>query len=314
MAGISNCAMRVLCTQLGADLAFAEMVSAKGLFYESSKTAKLLSPLPQEKEIGIQLFGHESKTIASQASKIEEMLGSKLAYIDINMGCPAKKIVSKGDGAALMKDPNLACEIVSEVRKHTNCYVTAKFRRGFEIGDETCVEFAKKLEDAGACAITVHGRFAEEMYRGSSNIECIKKVKQNVSIDVVGNGDVRCASDYFKMKEITGCDAVMIARAAMTNPLLFKTIKKSILKGEIDDEQPSINERMDIAIYNVELLEKMNSLKRYEDYRFFRRHAMCYVQGIPHACEARSKISQAKTPQDFIEIFKRIKNENFGSV
>lgn len=179
MAGVSDIAFRTLCREAGADMAFTEMVSAKGLSFANEKTRHLLALADGESQVAVQLFGHEPDVMASQAAWIEQEMGEGLAYLDINMGCPARKIVSKGDGSALMKDPALAASIVRAVKRAVEHPVTVKFRRGWAEGDETAPAFARLMEEAGADGVTVHGRFAEQLYRGvptgASSLACARR-------------------------------------------------------------------------------------------------------------------------------------------
>ena len=217
MAGVSDIAFRTLCREAGADLAFTEMVSAKGLSFANEKTRHLLALAGGESQVAVQLFGHEPEVMASQAAWIEDEMGESLAYLDINMGCPARKIVSKGDGSALMKEPDLAASIVRAVKGAVVHPVTVKFRRGWAEGDETAPAFARRMEEAGADGVTVHGRFAEQLYRGSADWGVIARVREAVSVPVVGNGDIRSGADAMRMAVETGCDAVMIAPVSYTH-------------------------------------------------------------------------------------------------
>ena len=301
MAGVSDIAFRTVCCEQGADLAFTEMVSAKGLSYANDKTRHLLDLAEGESQVGVQLFGHEPATMASQAAWVEQAMGSSLAYIDINMGCPARKIVSKGDGSALMKDPALAANIVREVKAAVSCKVTAKFRRGWKLGEETASEFARALEQAGADALTVHGRFAEQLYRGSSDSGTIARVKAAVSVPVVGNGDVRSAADALRMVRETGCDAVMVARGAQGNPWIFSQIKAAF---EADDENaappsPTALERIAMARRHAQLLQRREGRNIVR----MRKHAMWYVSGLPGATKARGMFNYCTTMEDFEEVF-----------
>lgn len=302
MAGITDLSFRLICEECGADLAFCEMVSAMGLEHASMKTHKLIDIDDRESEVGVQLFGHDASVLANQAKEIEQELGERLAYLDINMGCPAKKIVKKGDGAALMKAPELASNIVCAVKEAVSCKVTAKFRRGFNLNDETCVAFAKQMENAGADAVTVHGRFAEQYYRGESSFDAIKRVVDAVSIPVVGNGDVKDAESYSKMLA-TGASAVMIARAASHNPLIFTNLRAhDPLCHSERSEESQYAERLTLAIKHARLCEE-NMRSGRKNLVHFRVQAMNYVEGIPGAREARKRFCTCTTANDFIEVF-----------
>lgn len=298
MAGVSDEAFRALCREQGADLAFTEMVSAKGLSYANEKTRRLLRLAPGERQVAVQLFGHEPDTMAAQAAWIEEEMGDALAYLDINMGCPARKIVSKGDGSALMKEPELAAAIVRAVRAAVEHPVTAKFRRGWAMGDETAPEFARRMEDAGACAMAVHGRYAEQLYRGSADWGVVARVREAVTVPVVGNGDVRTGADAVALVERTGCDAVMIARGAEGNPWVFAQAKAA-LAGEPEPAAPGVEERISLARRHARLLgerEGKNIVR-------MRKHAMWYMAGLPGAAAARARINACVSVEDFDAVF-----------
>ena len=298
MAGVSDVAFRTICREMGADLTFTEMVSAKGLSYANQKTRDLLELAEGEQYVGVQLFGHEPATMASQASWVEDVLGESLACIDVNMGCPARKIVSKGDGSALMNSPDDAKNIILEIKHAVSCRVTAKFRRGWRIGEESCVEFAKQLEQAGADAVTVHGRYAERFYHGQADWSSIARVKAAVSIPVVGNGDVKCADDAVSLVQETNCDAVMIARGAQGNPWIFAQAQAAFA-GEPIPEPPSITERLSIARKHARLLAERDA----RNLSRMRKHAMWYVAGLPGATKARGMLSSCSTLEEFYAVF-----------
>ena len=302
MAGVTDSAFRTLCREQGADLTFTEMVSAKGLSYANEKTRHLLDPANGEEDVAVQLFGHEPDTMAAQAAWVEEKLGYRLALIDINMGCPVRKIAGKGDGSALMKDPELAARIMAAVSSATNHPVTCKFRRGWSLGDETAPEFARRMEQAGAAALTVHGRFAEQMYKGAADWGVIARVKQAVSIPVVGNGDVRGAESALSLVERTGCDAIMIARGAQGNPWIFAEVKAA-LDGNAY-EAPSVTERLQMARRHAELLAKRDerSIVR------MRKHASWYMTGLPGASKARALFNECASLQDFNRVFDQLES------
>lgn len=298
MAGVSDIAFRALCLEGGADLAFTEMVSAKGLSFANEKTRHLLTLAEGEDVVGVQLFGHEPDTMAEQAAWIEQTLGDALAYIDVNMGCPARKIVSKGDGSALMKDPLLAGRIVERVKGAVEHPVTVKFRRGWAMGCETAPQFARDMEAAGADAVTVHGRFAEQLYRGSADWGVIARVKQAVSVPVVGNGDIRCGEDAVRMRRETGCDAIMIARGAQGYPWIFSEVRAA-LQGAEPPCAPSVDDRIEMARRHARLLSKREGRNIVR----MRKHAMWYMAGLPGAAAARGKINYCTTLADFDAVF-----------
>lgn len=294
MAGVTDVAFRALCLEQGADLAFTEMVSAKGLSYANEKTRHLLALAPGERQVAVQLFGHEPEVMASQAAWVEQEMGESLAYLDINMGCPARKIVSKGDGSALMREPELAAAIVSAVKRAVSHPVTVKFRRGWAEGDETAPAFAQRLEAAGADAVAVHGRFAQQLYRGSADWGAISRVKQAVAVPVVGNGDVRCGADAVRMAAETGCDAVMVARAAEGNPWVFAQVKAA-LDGAPEPPAPTVEERVAMARRHARLLAEREGRNVVR----MRKHAAWYVHGLPGAAAARGRINACTSPEDF---------------
>lgn len=298
MAGVSDEAFRTLCREQGADLTYTEMVSAKGLSYANEKTRHLLNLAQGEDQVAVQLFGHEPEVMADQARWVEQEMGEALAYLDINMGCPARKIVSKGDGSALMKTPELAADIVRAVSSAVEHPVTVKFRRGWAEGDETCVEFARRMEDAGAAAVAVHGRFALQLYRGCADWDAIARVKEAVSIPVGGNGDVKCGADAVALVERTGCDAVMIARAAEGNPWVFAQCKAA-LAGVPEPPRPSVEERIALARRHARLLAQREGRNIVR----MRKHAMWYMAGLPGAAAARAKINACVSVEDFDRVF-----------
>lgn len=303
MAGITDAVFRDICYKQGADLAFTEMVSAKGLSYSNEKTRNIIELHPSEALVGVQIFGHEPDIMADQARWIESRLEDRLAVIDINMGCPARKIVSKGDGSALMKMPSLAREIVSAVKRAADKPVSVKFRRGWTQGVETAPEFARYMEDAGADWLCVHGRFAEQLYKGDSCLETIARVKEAVSVPVIGNGDIRSGEDARRMLAETGCDSIMVARGSQGNPWIFSDIKRALNTtandSAIDCVEHGAHERIDMARRHAHELNAYDARKLVR----MRKHAAWYFHGLPGASFARAELYKCKTLQDFEYVF-----------
>ena len=298
MAGVTDEVFRELCIEQGADLTYTEMVSAKALSYNNRKTQDLMRLSPLESKVSVQIFGHEPETMAAEARTIQELLGESLFAIDINMGCPARKIAGKGDGSALMRNPELASSIVAAVKASVTCPVTVKFRRGYELGNETAPELARRLEAAGADALCVHGRFAQQLYRGSADWDVIAKVVDAVSVPVIGNGDVTCGRDAKRMLDETGCQAVMIGRGAQGNPWVFADVKSVLTTGEAA-QAPSIVERVSLAKRHAHLLSERcgRNIVR------MRKHAMWYCAGLRGAPKIRGAINQASSYEEFETLF-----------
>ncbi|WP_303249649.1 tRNA dihydrouridine synthase DusB [uncultured Slackia sp.] len=301
MAGVNDLAFRQLCVECGVDLTYTEMVSSKALSFANEKTRHLLDRAPNEKRVAVQLFGHEPQTMAREAAWVEEQMGDALAYIDINMGCPARKIVKKGDGSALLKTPDTACDIVRQVSAAVEHPVTVKFRKGYHEGEDVAVEFARRIEDAGAAAAAVHGRTAAQFYSGTADWDVVARVKQAVAIPVIGNGDVRSGSDAVALVERTGCDAVMVGRAAQGDPWLFARVKAALQGGE-EPALPTVEERVAMAHRHAEILSQRigNNLV------YMRKHVMWYLHGIPGAARARGELNGCVTLADFDRVLESL--------
>lgn len=229
MAGVTDLPFRLLCRRMGAGLVCMEMISAKAIFYHNKNTEELLQIHPEERPVSLQLFGSDARILADMAKRIEER---PFSILDFNMGCPVPKVVNNGEGSALMKDPKLAEEILSALVKAVDKPVTVKIRKGFDEAHCNAVEIAKIAEACGVAAIAVHGRTREQYYSGRADWDIIRQVKEAVGIPVIGNGDVDSPEAARAMLEQTGCDGVMIGRAAQGNPWIFREIVSSLESGE----------------------------------------------------------------------------------
>ena len=301
MAGVSDEAFREICLRFGAQLTYTEMVSAKALSYGNMKTRDLLKLAPSEDQVAVQIFGHEPETMATEAFELEQAMGEKLFSIDINMGCPARKIAGKGDGAALMRDPRLAAAIVEAVARKVSCPVTVKMRRGFELGHETAPELAHIVQESGASAVAIHGRYAQQFYQGDACWDTITRVKESVSIPVVGNGDITSGERAQAMLDQTQCDAIMVGRAAEGNPWIFTDIATYIETG-VSTPAPSSQERIEVALQHARMLADQfgNNIVK------MRKHAMWYLRGLRGATQARRAINDAVSYDDFARIFNEV--------
>ena len=299
MAGVTDEALRTLCLEQGADVTYTEMVSAKALSFANQKTRHLLNMAEGEDQVAVQIFGHEPEVMAREAAWVAQTMGPRLAYLDVNMGCPARKIAGKGDGSALMKDPELAARIIASICAAVpDVPVTCKFRRGYYQDQETAPEFAKRMEQAGAAAVAVHGRFAQQMYNGSADWGVISRVREAVNVPVIGNGDVRSGADALRMVRETGCHAVMIARAAEGNPWIFAQAKAA-LAGQPEPPKPTLDERVAMARRHAQLLSQREGKNLVR----MRKHAAWYMTGLPGASVARGKFNQCVTLEDFNAVF-----------
>lgn len=289
MAGVTDLPFRLLCSEMGAGLAGMEMVSAKAIMYGNKNTEGLLAIHPREGPVSLQLFGSDPKIVSEMAKRIEER---PFAILDINMGCPVPKIVNNGEGSALMREPKLAGEIIAATVRAIEKPVTVKIRKGFDEDHVNAVEMAKIAEDAGAAAVAVHGRTREQFYSGEADWEIIAEVKRAVSVPVIGNGDVTDGESARRILQETGCDGVMIGRAARGNPWLFGQIA-ACLEGEPIQPMPSMEEKKKTILRHAAL--QMEIKGEYTGVREMRKHLSWYTAGLPGSARLRGSINQAES-------------------
>lgn len=290
MAGVTDMPFRVLCRRMGCDLTFTEMVSAKGLHYQNARTQALLAVAKEERPCGVQLFGSEPAVMAHAARDIALRHAGKIALIDINMGCPAQKIVANGEGSALMKTPALAANIISRVVKAVELPVTVKFRKGWDEHTINAVAFARMAEQSGAAAICVHGRTRMQQYSGAADWDIIAAVKAAVRIPVWGNGDIYSAEDALRMRAQTGCDGVMVARGAQGYPFIFREIAAA-LRGE-PYTPAAEEERLALALCHARMQQ---AYKGDHGIIEMRKHIAWYLRGMKGAAGLRARVNNMRT-------------------
>ena len=305
MAGVTDMPMRVLCFEQGAAWAVSEMLSARGFLCAPKGTRamrELLRKSEKEGVLGLQLFGREPEEMREAANQLSD---AGFQFIDINMGCPAHKIVSNGEGSALMKTPEKAERIIAETVKGSRLPVTVKFRAGWDAEHVNAVEIARRAEQAGACALTVHARTREQMYAGRADWEIIARVKAAVSIPVIGNGDVRSAGDYLAMRRETGCDGVAIGRGAQGNPWVFREILFA-LRGE-SCPPASLRERVELALRHARMQSEY--IGERVGVREMRKHVAWYIQGLPGCARMREKINRAQSLEEMERLLRSFEKE-----
>ena len=304
MAGVSDHACRVLCRRMGCGMTWSEMVNDRGLLYGQERTESMIRVVDEVRPMAVQLFGASAETLAAAAVLVEK-LGADV--IDLNMGCPAPKIVKNHEGSALMRDLPLCRQMIRAVREAVQVPVTVKMRKGFLDGEEACMELSRIAEDEGADAVILHPRSREQFFSGHSDWKMIRRVKEQLSIPVIGNGDIWCAQDALDMVNQTGCDGVMIARGAMGNPFIFRETAALLERGERLDA-PDIDERMDTALQQMDLAiaDKGETVA----VREMRKHISWYIKGLRGAARIREDVNRACTREEMAAVIETVREKN----
>lgn len=310
MAGVTDMPFRILCKEQGCGLVYTEMVSAKGMHYNDFKSSKLTEIDDKEKPASIQIFGSNPVIMAEIAERLNK---TDASLIDINMGCPTPKITKNGEGSALMLNPRLVGEIVNAVSRVSDKPVTVKIRKGWDLGSINAVEIAKIAEENGAKAVAVHGRTRDQFYSGIADWDIIKKVKEAVSIPVIGNGDICKPEDAKKMIEQTNCDAVMVGRSAQGNPWIFKKILNYFATGIIIPEATP-EEKINMVTRHLEMLVELKG--EHIGLCEMRKHIAWYIKGLHNSTYVKERVFRLDKKEEVLELLNNFLHEsmcNFGN-
>ncbi|NMS91479.1 tRNA dihydrouridine synthase DusB [Clostridioides difficile] len=294
MAGVTDLPFRLICKEQGCGLLYTEMINGKALCYDDENTKKMLKIEEEEHPVAVQIFGSEPDFMGRAAEIMNDYSNE---ILDINMGCPAPKVVKNGDGSALMKNPKLAEKVLKAVVKNSKKPVTLKIRKGWDDNSVNAVEIAKIAEACGISALAIHGRTREQFYTGKADWNIIAEIKKNLSIPVIGNGDVFTIEDSINMLDKTGCDAIMIGRGAQGNPWIFKRINHYMNTGEILPE-PTLNEKISTAIKHLKLAVEEHG--EYVAVREMRKHIAWYLKGLRNSARLRDEINKIEDYQEVV--------------
>ncbi|MDO5026213.1 MAG: tRNA dihydrouridine synthase DusB [Tissierellia bacterium] len=308
LAGVTDRAFRSICNKYSMDYAYTEMISAKGLFYSDKATEELLASFSGEENLGVQIFGSDPEIMGQMAKKISETR-PYIKSIDLNMGCPAKKIIKNGEGSALMKDPELVKRIIFSIKENTDLPVSAKFRLGFDDQSKNYLEIGKICQDLACSHVTLHGRTTEQMYTGKADWDAIRRLNDKLDIEVVGNGDIFTPKDALDMMSYTGVSSVAIARGAMGNPFIFQQVKDLMKHGYY--EQASLDLIIDTIFDHYKLLSEFKGPRIAVNE--MRKHIAWYIKGLRGANKLKNEINMRKEIDqvfDLLENFRKEYKEN----
>ena len=302
MAGVTDTPYRILAREMGCPLVYSEMVSDKGINYRNEHTLNMLKTEPEERPMAMQLFGAEADSVAKAAEYVASLGCADI--LDFNMGCPAPKVVKNHEGSAMLKNPENAYRVLKALVGAVDMPVTVKLRIGWDKDSINIMEMAQLAQEAGVAAIAIHGRTREQFYRDQADWQIIGRVRESLRIPVIANGDVRNVQDMIKIRQVTGCEAVMVGRAAQGNPWIFRQLTEYLRSGAVLPG-PTMDERKEVIIRHLDMLLKFKG--DYIGPREMRKHATWYTKGIKGSAELRCLFNQAGCRDDFLRILDKMK-------